>query len=351
MKINKGIVAGFLACSMLFSHAIYASEITDKDKTVVTVNDKKITNQSLYDSIVLNSSYGPALEVLDMKFLSEKYKDDSRLQTIIDEKYAEVKEAYQEDDPDLKQEYASYGVSNKEDYLEKSGLILEAYRELAAIDTSYDKIFTKEEKDYVYKHKFSGTGKIYHIVISPKISVDDAMDETLLNNAKAEALKSAESVVADLDKGMSFQEAAKKYSDDKLTEDGYIGEYDVDSARSAGVDQSVSNAAFQLEDKKYTTNPVATKYGYEIVYIEYTKEKKTYDELKNDIAKKLYDLYQGNNQYITEHALMLFRDGNDISFNDTIMSREYANALIQARKSYVQYNPEDAANQYANLGY
>lgn len=350
MRLKRKVVVSAVLSFLLVTQGANAANISDKDKTVVTVNDKKLTEENLYDSLALNAGYTPGLEVLDYKVLSEKYKDDSRLQKILDEKYDEVKEANKEDDKDLKKEFASYGVSNKEDYIKKSGLLLAAYRELISIDTAYDTIFTKEEKDYIYKNKFSGQGKIYRILISPKISSIDANDESKINSAKADALKTAESVVSDLNKGTSFQDAVKKYSDDKVNDTGLIGDYNVDSAKKANVDQAIINAAFALENKKYTTTPIETQYGYEIVYIEYSKEKKSYDELKNDIAKILYDMYKGNNQYIGEYMLTTYRANDKLNIYDQTISKSYANVEIQNRKSYIQFDPE-AANQYGNMGY
>ncbi|MDF9866915.1 parvulin-like peptidyl-prolyl isomerase [Bacilli bacterium PM5-3] len=350
MSLKRKVFAGVILSAFVVSNITFAAEISNKDKEVVTVNKKKITEEALNDAISLNASYAPALEVLDMKVLKEKYKDDSRLKGIIDKKYQEVKEANKEDDKDLKKEYASYGVKTKEAYLEKSGLLLEAYRELARIDTAYNEIFTKAEKDYVYKNKFSGTANIYHLLISPKITSTDALDETKLEKAKQEASKRAKDVVSELNKGMSFKDAVKKYSDDKINEDGLIGKYNVTSAKTAGVSQVITNAAFALEDKKYTMTPIETEYGYEIIYVEYTEAKKSYDDLKNDVASKLYELYSTNNQYTSEYALLLFRENNNIDIKDAIYSKAYANSLLTGRKQYIQYDPE-TANQYGNYGY
>ena len=345
MKLNKKIIVSLVICLGVFSSSVFASEIKDADKEIINVNGKKLTNQNLYDSMMTNASYAPYLDVLDYKFLTEKYKGDERLKKIIDSNYAQMEEA----NKDMKNIFALFGVDNKADYLKKSGVELAAYRELAAMDTAYDKIFTNAEKDYIYENRFSGQGKIYHILLSPKISANDANDESKINEAKAEALQRGEEVVSKLDGGASFSDMVKQYSDDRLTENGLIGDYNINSAREANLDPNVIPAVFKLKNKEYS-NPIETDYGYEIVYIEYSKEKQSAEELRNDIARILYDMYQGNNQNTANYAVMMYRQNNGINFKDNVLSRTYANSFMQARKSFLQFDPNQQ-NQYANYGY
>ena len=350
MKIKGKVITGLLIGVFMLGNLTYAANISDADKEVVTVNGHKLTEQNLYDSIILNAGVTPALEVIDLKVLEEKYKDDSRLQDNVDRIYKEIEDASSENDRKITDLFALYGVTKKEDFIKKAGILLEAYRELARIDTAYDDIFTKQEKEYVYKYKISGKAKMYHILIAPEISFEDAMDEKLLNEAKAEAYKKTEEVIKELDEGLSFGDAVKKYSANQLNDTGLIGEYTVESARLAGVPQVITNATFQLEDKQHSTSPIESEYGYVIVYAEYTEPKKPYEEVKNEVAQILYDLYSTNNQFTADYALILFRDNNGLNIEDNILSREYANTRLNTRKSYLHFDPEEA-NQFGNMGF
>lgn len=349
MEIKKKLLTSVALGAIVLSQTGVidaAAQIEDKDSVFMSINDKEVKEQELYDSITLNASYGPALEVADMKVLKAKYQDDSRLEKIIDEKYNQYKEENKEDDADLKKAFASYGAMDKDDFIDKSGILLQSYRELASIDVAYKEIFSKKEKDYVYNNKFSGDADIYHLLVAPKISSVDNGDEAKTKKAKEEALASAEKIIAEIKGGLSFEDAVKKYSDDKSNDTGKLGNYNVDSARKANIDQAIISEAFSLKDKEYSVKPVEGTYGYEIVMVKVTRDKETYENLKADVAKKLYDIYNGNNNNIGEYTMDMFRSDNKLEFSDQAMSKAYANKKLNSRKSYTQFDPNNQENQF-----
>lgn len=349
MQIKKKIITGIALTAVLFTQTNFvsaASQIEDKDSVFMTVNGQNVKEQELYDTITLNASYGPALEVVDLKVLKEKYKDDSRLEAMINEKFDKAKTEVKDEDPQMKAAFASFGAVDKDDYIDKSGILLDSYRELARIDTSYNEIFTKAEKDYIYNNRFSSTADIFHILISPKIAVENNGNEEVTKKAKAEALAKAEKVIKEINSGLSFQDAVKKYSDDQSTVDGKLGNFDVTSARKAKVDQAIINEAFSLKNKEVSAKPVLGTFGYEIVMVNITKEKESYDNLKNDIAKKLYDIYFENNKNIAEYSMDLFRSDNKLAFMDNVLSKAYANSKLNTRKTYTQFDPNAQQDPY-----
>lgn len=349
MRQKRRVLMGFMLSFAVLANGttlVNAAKLYDENKEVINIDGVKKTEKDLNDAISFNSSYTPSLELADFKVMSKKYEKDSRLKSVIDKKYKELLDASKDTDKNLKNAYQLFGAKDKDDFIKKSNILLDSYRELAAMDAAYDNLFTKEQKDYMYKYKFSATNKIYHLVVSPNISYIDSTDEKKLDAAKAEALKKAEAAIAELNKGTAFKDVVAKYSSDQLNADGYLGEFDVNSATEAKLDASIKLAAFQLEDKKYTTTPIETKYGYEIVYVEEVKAKKSYDDVKNEIKSKLYDLYTTNNTNTKDYALTIYRNDHDIVFEDNNYSKAYANTVIQAKKSYVQFDPNQQQNPY-----
>ncbi|MEG0686693.1 MAG: peptidylprolyl isomerase, partial [Erysipelotrichales bacterium] len=250
----------------------------------------------------------------------------------------------------MEKEFASYGVDNKASYIKKADVRLGALRELAAIDTAAQKLFKQEEIDYIYDNKFSGTAKISSILIEPKMSAKDNGNNGLTDKAKAEANKEAEKVISEIKGGLSFKDAYNKYSADKTLENGYIGTFNVEQAHTAQLENPVIKEAFSLKDKTSSTTPVETSRGYEIISVEYTVPKKSFEDVKNDVNKMLFDLYQGNNNFTREYVLDQFRADEKIEITDEVQSKQHANSVLQNRKSYTTFDPE-AQNNGLNYGY
>lgn len=345
MNMKKKIAGSALVAVLAVNIVTASTSLKDGDKEVINVNGTKHTNQQLFDQVKYNAGYTPALEVLDSKVLEAKYKDDKRLSGEVESQYKEKEDALKQANSSMSDEFKLYGVSNKEQYITKGGIRLAALRKLAAMDQAQSAIFSKQEMDYVYNNYFSGTGEIFHILISPQISGTKYGDETEINKAKSEALKQAQTVIREItDKKISFGDAVKKYSANKINDTGSLGSYDVNSARSAGIDKGLVNAAFALKNEEVSAQPIETEQGYEIVMVKYSKEKAKYEDIEKDVAKKLYDIYNTNNPNIQNYALDLFRSDNKIAFSDNAYSKQYANSVIQNRVSYQQYDPNNANN-------
>ncbi|MDR1781744.1 MAG: peptidylprolyl isomerase [Bacilli bacterium] len=320
---------------------INAASIDNGDKEAINVNGTAITNQEIYDELINTGSYTDILNVLDYKAMNAQYEKDSRLPALIEKYYQEAIK-----DNNVTELYNLAGVKTKEEYIEQAGIKLKALQELAAMDTAYDKIFTKEQKDYVLNNRLSGTITIYHILIAPEVKLSDSGNDSVINQAKQDANKKAEEVIQKLNSGTKFSDAVKTYSDDKTNNDGKIGTYTIMEANKAKLDPNIIKAAFSLKDKTYTTQPIDTKYGYEIIYVEVNKAKPTGDEAKNDVARILYDMYTGNNPYTEQYALSLYRRANDLSISDNMLSKQYATSNLSTKSYFVTYDPSQAYSQY-----
>lgn len=323
----------------LFTLSLNASEINKPDEVVVEVNDKKITNQDYYDSISLQVGLDPALSVLDLKVLEEKYKDDPRLEAIIDENYQAFLSSLEENNQSKSDAFALYKAKNKEEYLINSNILVNSYRRLAAIDSANEHIFTDQEKEYIFQHRFSPKMAIYQILIAPDVKLDSSEEE--IETAKAKALQKAEEISGEISDLASFKKLAKEYSSDQSNANGYLGTFDINEAYQANMERALVNEAFSLEDNSFSKKPIETMFGYAIVYVEYKSDTIEMADVENEISDILFDMYFGHNNNIENYALTLFRKDNKIEIKDDYFASVYANMEIEARKAYIQFNPED----------
>lgn len=341
--MKKIILTSFLGLSLISTTVIKAESFTidDPKKVVVSVNGENKTEEDLYNQITMQAGYQPSVDVLDLKVMSEQFKDNTKLNEIIEKLYQEKLDASKEDDPNLTLDYKLYNANNKAEYIERSGIKLNAYQTLAQMQTANDQIFTKQQKQYLYDNRFSATQKIYSILIEPKLENPNESDQKVMDKALSSALKQASDLRQEATTKNDFIGIAKEYN--KFFADGYLGEFDVNSARAAGLDSVLVNAAFKLKDKEISM-PIQTQYGYYLLYVEYTKEKPSMDSVKDQITQMLFDMYTKDNPYLANYALFLYRNNNKIALYNNLDSKLYANGYLQAKKQYLQYEPNDYSN-------
>lgn len=106
-----------------------------------------------------------------------------------------------------------------------------------------------------------------------------------LRNILMDTKQGIQEVVSRLEKGLSFQEAARQYSmASNADEDGDLGVFDMDNFNEA-----IRDAVLPLKEKQYS-DIIQAGQGYQIIYVEDILETggKTLDQAKDEIQDILY---------------------------------------------------------------
>ncbi len=100
----------------------------------------------------------------------------------------------------------------------------------------------------------------------------------------ANSRKKVDSVLADLKKGMSFENAVSKYSDDRFTKDkgGEMPAFGVGK-----MDPEFEKAAFALKNTGDISSPIQTEYGFHIIKLLSKTPLKPFDSLKSYLTRKV----------------------------------------------------------------
>ena len=85
------------------------------------------------------------------------------------------------------------------------------------------------------------------------------------------------------------------------------------------------NALRNLENDKYTTEPVKTTYGYHVIYRIDQKEKPALDEVKDAIIDELATAKKDADSNLYYKALINLREENKFTFYDTVLESKYNN--------------------------
>jgi peptidyl-prolyl cis-trans isomerase C len=115
-------------------------------------------------------------------------------------------------------------------------------------------------------------------------SPDFAIEQVTARHILVETEEEARDVIAELDGGADFAELARERSTDPAAANG--GE--LGTFRRGAMVPAFENAAFALEPGSYTTEPVATQFGFHVILVE-AKEtiEPSFEEVADDLRAEL----------------------------------------------------------------
>lgn len=183
------------------------------------------------------------------------------------------------------------------------------------------KLTDKQIEEY-YNDEIFGKITAKHILITPDVTSTSTTAEKTA--AEAKALETAKEVITKLKNGEKWSDLVSKYSEDTGTKskDGEL------SFTKADVVEEFFDAAFALENGKYTVTPVKSTYGYHII-LKVSQEKrptlKDATETVKDalVAKDMSDTNAVAKAWIEirkNYKLEIFDKDLEKLYKDTVLS-------------------------------
>lgn len=296
-------------------------ELKDSESVLVSFKDNSlnISVKDLYDELKEQYGTGYLVNMVDKKILNLKYETNDSINKYIDNQL-EMYQTYYGGKDKFYESLQSFGYSSIEEFREN--LLLDYKRELALKDYVKENITDSEINKY-YKDKIYGDITASHILIT--LETTDSMTETEKNEVIKEADKKIEEILTKLKDGEDFHELAKTYSLDKETANngGRLYSFNIND----NMEQEFVDACLKLENGKYTTKAVKTKYGYHIIYKESQKEKPELNTVKQTIIDKLMEEKINNDNKLQYKALIELRKSYGITINDTTLNDNYNTAV------------------------
>lgn len=305
-KIIYGFVGGALVTAIVAT-IIWPDRIaTLKDGTqpVAEIKGEKITADVLYKDMKDYYSVSLLLERVDNMILSDMYKDTN-----------EMKEELEETAQNYYSQYEQYYQMSKEDFLAQNGFnsheeFIEMLR-LNYLRNEYyeeyvESLITEKEINDYYETSVYGDIDSKHMLVMVDENRTDSDAKTLANE-----------IITKLNEGKSFDEVKDEYKDSITFEElGY-------QAFNASIEENYMNALKNLENDKYTTEPVKTSYGYHIIYRIAQKEKPSLEEVKDAVIDEIATDKKAADKTLSTKALISLRDENKFTFYDTVMETKY----------------------------
>ena len=320
-KIFK-VTVGAMAICLLVTGCGNNAELED-NHTIVKTDEGTIKADALYEK--LRDKYGISMlvDLIDHQLFDEKYKTDNEEEETIDSQIEQMKSQYNNDQEAFEAAITQYLGVEDEDEL-RDMLSLEYKRNLA-IEDYVKKSITDDEIQKYYDDEVIGDIKVRHILIKPETTDDMSTEEQ--QEAEDKAKEEAEDLIKQLDDGADFAELAKKNSDDtgSASDGGLIDYFNKDD----NMDEAFLNASIDLEEGKYTEEPVKSSFGYHIILKVDQKSKPKLKKVKDDIIETLADEKLNDDATLRYNALIEIRKDAGIEFKDDSLKKDYDELMDQ----------------------
>ena len=314
---NKKIILGIstiAALSLIMTGCGQKAELKDGAEVAVSVKGAKITATEYYEEIK-EKNITELIDMIDRELLNESYPTDEEEDKAVEKQIEQIRNSYSDEDTYKSILLQYFGVENEKEF--EDMLRLEYKRNKAVKDYISNNLTDKEIEKY-YEKNIYGEVKASHILVSVDIADDATTDEE--KEAYDAAKKKAKEVIKKLKDGEDFADLAKEYSDDESNNEkgGDLGYFDPNDM----VDE-FKEAVLELENGKYTKEPVKTKFGYHIIYREDQKEKAKLKKVKDEIKETLTEQKISEDNSVYYKSLVEFRESKNLKWKDSTLEKSY----------------------------
>lgn len=319
----KKKVLGIMCALVVFTGCSKSPKLSNGDEVIASVDGKDFTANELYDA--MKDQYGTSIliNLVDSYIADKEMEDNEAASVYADSMISQYKLQYKQHGMDFNQALSTAGFSSEDDF--KKVLISDYKKNEITKNYLKDEITDKEIQKY-YDEKISEELNVKHILIIP--DVKEGASESDKSDAETAAYNKAVDLINMLNQGADFEQLAKDNSQDtasasnggvinNVTKEGYVTEF--------------YNAAYELEEGKYTTTPVKSEYGYHIIYLVKKNEKESLDNLKDTIKDSIATDKLQNDQNLQVTTWDKIRSKYNLNIADTKLKNTYESTVENAK--------------------
>lgn len=295
------------------------------DEVLASLKGKKITAEELYQQLKTENGYNALFTIIDEYIASKEVTitdaDKEYVQGVVDY-YKEYAEYYKVDLATFLANYVGLsGVSTEEEFY---NFVLKDYKKTLAVQKLIGDKASEEDLKAYYKENFSDKLTVKHILIQIDSEAEDQEEEE--ENAYNKAMEVIEKLNDTKKSKLSdtFEDLAEEYSDDTAT---YSNGGLIEDFSKSDVVEEFWNAAEDLDNGEYTTEPVKTTYGYHVILKVSSTPVEKYSKIKDEV-KSAYAKEQLNNDATLANTMWAeLRKQYKLSIQDDEIKKTYKNSL------------------------
>lgn len=318
---SKKILIGILGIGLLFGATACGKipKLENGEEVIASIEGKEFTANDLYNELKKQGGSSVLVNMIDSFITSQEVTDDEAANQYADSLIQQYKLSYEQYGESFEDALISNGYESEEEF--KKVLVNDYKKSLVAKKYIKEQITDEELKAY-YDDAISDELSVKHILIAPKVS-DGATDEEK-TAAEEAAYNKAKELIEQLNNGADFDTLAKENSDDEASkENGGL----INNVVKEGYVAEFWNAAYALENEKYTTEPVKTEYGYHIIYKVSHTAKQSLEDMKDTLLDKLVDKKISDDDQLEYTIWAQIREKYNLTINDSTLNKIYKNSI------------------------
>ena len=313
----KKILLSTLACAFLLTGCGTIPKLENGEEVVAEIDGKSFTANDLY--LKLKSYYGTSalVDMINTQIAEKEIETDDDARKYAKSELENIKYQYELYNMDF--EEALKQANETEDEL-LDEIILQ-YKKDKVVENYVKDQITDEEIQSYYDENIFGDMTAKHILITPDVTNDMSDDEKAMK--ENEALSKAQDLIKQLNDGADFEELAKENSDDAGTasQGGLISGFS--KVGSNSVVPVFWEAAYNLKDNEYTSEPVKSTYGYHIILKVSQNERPSLEDTRDDIKDTLAEEKLTNDTNLSEKSWVEIRKKYNLNIIDSDIKKIY----------------------------
>lgn len=318
---NRKILMGIIGIGLLLTTTACGKipKLQNGEDIIASIQGKDFTANDLYNELKKQGGASVLINMIDTFITSQEVTDNEEAEKYADSLIKQYKLSYEQNGASFEDALLSNGYETEEEF--KQVLANDYKKSLVAKKYIKEQITDSELQAY-YDATVSDELSVKHILIAPDVE-SDASDEEK-KSAEETAYNKAKSLIEQLNNGADFDTLAKENSDDEASkESGGL----INNVVKEGYVAEFWNAAYALENEKYTTEPVKTQYGYHIIYKVSHTPKKSLEDMKDSLLDKLVDKKIDDDDQLEYTTWTKIREKYNLAINDSTLDKTYKHTI------------------------
>lgn len=306
--------------AILLSAALVVSAMTGcatqstQNAVVANYTQGAVDEADLNKRLIRTAGMQNMLDAVDKGILDAVEPVTEEMTAEVDQNIENIKEYYQDD---FESSMKFNGFDNVDQF--KEALLLESQRKEYTLNYIVSTMLTDDEIKAYYDN-FEPEIQASHILITPE---DDS------EAAQTAAEEQAKDLISRINEGEDFAELAKEFSSDPGS--GANGG-DLGSFGKGMMVPEFEEAAFALAVDEVTQAPVKSQFGYHIIKKTGGLEKTSFEEMKDEMSKRVADEKLQADQSLIYKALVQLRTDNGLDIKNPVIAEQYQLFTEQVNK-------------------
>ena len=322
MKKN---LLGVLTLTLLLTGCGKIPKLENGQEVVAEIDGKSFAVEELYDDMKVTYGTTFLVNMIDNYIADKEIKTDDDAKAYAESELENLKYQYELYQMDFDDAMKQSGYENEDQLLDE---IILQYKKDKVVENYVKKQIKDEEIEEYYNENIFGEITARHILIKPETTSE--MTEEQIKEKEEEALNKAKDLIKQLNEGAKFEDLAKEHSADtgSASEGGLIKDFTKSGENS--VVAEFWNAASELKDGKYTSEPVKSTFGYHIILRVSQNERPTLKDSKENILDTLAEKKLTDDQNLSVKTWVEIRNDYNLKIVDSDIKKVYDETI----KSY-----------------